>query len=67
MGISYLACRSLTTPDHCGACNAACPAAGTMGTAATRACMANRCACAAGRNDCDMDRTNGCETTGACM
>jgi hypothetical protein len=37
-----------------------------MNTAAMRACVASRCACAAGRNDCDTDRTNGCETTGAC-
>jgi hypothetical protein len=43
---------------HCGGCGAACSAVG-----GTPACMAGACsiACAAGRGNCDLNATNGCE------
>lgn len=49
---------------HCGACNAACPDLTMTGGAQSVACVASRCEytmCRAGRADCDMDRSNGCE------
>jgi len=49
-----------TNAAHCGRCGNACNFAGGSASCAAGVCLLTTCA--AGRGDCDGDRTNGCET-----
>ena len=62
-GLSDNGCETntATSPTSCGGCDRAC---GAMGTTSAPTCSAGRCVlvCGPGRDDCDGDAANGCET-----